>query len=276
MHKFLLSASLLALACQSGLAKPFDRTPEATLTGIVQAWNAKDLKGVARRVVGARPNPDHMSFLQDVGREWPRLTVDRPQVQRNGATATLSYTISMATGQRTERQLDKVTMRLEGGNWKVVPVASMAKAERPPIVGTLAYMVANPGAMVEARKAAKSTVCLSNLKQVALGFMMFAADNDDKLSLTASSMRSKVSPYLKNEALWKCPENPGKASYSFNSNLAGKSLAHVSRPAETVLLYEGQSGKPTFRHDGRAAIAFADGHARLLTPEQAKSLRWKP
>jgi prepilin-type processing-associated H-X9-DG protein len=41
------------------------------------------------------------------------------------------------------------------------------------------------------------------------------------------------------------------------------------------MLYEGKDGKLNFKHDGKAAVAFADGHAKLVTEEEAKTLIWK-
>ena len=42
------------------------------------------------------------------------------------------------------------------------------------------------------------------------------------------------------------------------------------------MIYEGANGKLVFRHDGKACIGFADGHAKLVTAEGAKKLRWTP
>ncbi len=50
----------------------------------------------------------------------------------------------------------------------------------------------------------------------------------------------------------------------------------MEAPAQTVLLYEGKNMQFDFKHDGRTAVAFADGHAKLLTPEEAKNVFWYP
>jgi prepilin-type processing-associated H-X9-DG protein len=84
-------------------------------------------------------------------------------------------------------------------------------------------------------------------------------------------------PYIKNESIFKCPSDAsGAVSYSFNANLAGVKLAKVSAPAETVMIYEGKNGKLDFRHEGKAAVGFADGHAKLVNAEGAKKLHWRP
>jgi len=52
--------------------------------------------------------------------------------------------------------------------------------------------------------------------------------------------------------------------------------AAISDPANTVLVYEGKDGKLNFHHNGRAAVAFADGRARLIGGAEAKNLRRNP
>lgn len=63
---------------------------------------------------------------------------------------------------------------------------------------------------------------------------------------------------------------------ALNPALVGVRIASVRRPAQTVMLFEGASGKPRFRHDGKAVVGFVDGHAARVTPEEARKLVWKP
>jgi prepilin-type processing-associated H-X9-DG protein len=53
-------------------------------------------------------------------------------------------------------------------------------------------------------------------------------------------------------------------------------MTSVDDPTRTILVYEGKGGQLSFRHNGKAAVAFVDGHAQLVTPEEAKKLIWKP
>jgi prepilin-type processing-associated H-X9-DG protein len=136
---------------------------------------------------------------------------------------------------------------------------------------------ASGGQLFEAKRAAQATACLSNLKQVAMAFLMFCTDNDDVFRMTASNYKGKLMPYCKNGKIFTCPlDKPGTTSYSFNPKLAGISASAVQDPSKTVLAYEGKAGKLSFRHDGKAAVAYVDGHVRRLDKVQAKSLRWKP
>ena len=64
--------------------------------------------------------------------------------------------------------------------------------------------------------------------------------------------------------------------YTFNGNISGLKTDEIKTPSQTVMFYEGQNEKPIFRYDGKAAIAFADGHVALVSPDEAKSLIWKP
>ena len=68
-------------------------------------------------------------------------------------------------------------------------------------------------------------------------------------------------PYCKSERLFHCQsDKSGAVSYSFNVNLQGLKASAVKFPAKTVMLYEGKGGKLEYRHDGKAAVGFADGH----------------
>src|SRR5262249_12612651 len=122
-----------------------------------------------------------------------------------------------------------------------------------------------------------SASCLDNMRMISQAALMFTMDHGDKFALKAAFYKASVMPYIKNEQVFHCPsDKSGAVSYSFNANLQGVSLAKVSRPAETVTIYEGKNRTLDFRHDRKAAVGFADGHAKLISREQAKSLRWKP
>ncbi len=73
----------------------------------------------------------------------------------------------------------------------------------------------------QAKEAAKSAVCVSNLKQLGLAEAMYAGDNDDLFSIprnfhfvNGTTGASDIEPYIKNHAkysrssIWVCPEEP--------------------------------------------------------------------
>jgi len=113
------------------------------------------------------------------------------------------------------------------------------------------------------------------VKQICTAALMFLQDFDEVFRLKAETYKKSLMPYVKNEAIFKCPAEGG-GSYSFNANLAGVRLSKVPKPGETVMIYEGRGGRLDYRHDGRAAVGLADGHAKLVNAEGAKKLRWKP
>jgi prepilin-type N-terminal cleavage/methylation domain-containing protein len=74
----------------------------------------------------------------------------------------------------------------------------------------------------QAKAAAKKSVCLSNLKQIGLGMMMYINDYDDAYAPWAANIPPinggntsfmppdlQLMPYVKNDQIWRCPMDPG-------------------------------------------------------------------
>jgi prepilin-type N-terminal cleavage/methylation domain-containing protein/prepilin-type processing-associated H-X9-DG protein len=65
----------------------------------------------------------------------------------------------------------------------------------------------------QAREKARTISCLSNIKQIALGRMMYVQDYDETFPENRFyapdgsyvTWRTTITPYLKNEQIWKCP-----------------------------------------------------------------------
>ncbi len=107
-----------------------------------------------------------------------------------------------------------------------------------------------------AKEAAKKISCLSNSKQLNLGVLMYANDNDDILPPTQNDdyvlWPDLVTPYVKNDQLRVCPDDPtAKNSYGLNelvfvdctdslpSPCTGSiSQTAFSTPSETIMLGE--------------------------------------
>lgn len=106
-----------------------------------------------------------------------------------------------------------------------------------------------------AREKARQTSCLSNLKQIGLGELMYAQDNDEKCNprqvcnsgLTGCFVRGEgsgtgympLNPYMKNKQVWVCPscsnaDEPG-LSYGYNCALDCRAMATINKPSETVM-----------------------------------------
>jgi prepilin-type N-terminal cleavage/methylation domain-containing protein/prepilin-type processing-associated H-X9-DG protein len=125
-----------------------------------------------------------------------------------------------------------------------------------------------------AREKARQSSCLSNVKQIALGTMMYAQDYDEMLpqtrykhppNETVKHWYVALEPYLKNEQILICPSSgvnrPDRHNYAFVANLTGNCggcpgfdlpdgthvdsrdapvpLARVKKPAERVFVADG-------------------------------------
>jgi len=118
------------------------------------------------------------------------------------------------------------------------------------IIGILASMLLP--ALAKAKGRANAVACMNNTKQLMLGWLMYAMDNDDKMmgspvaggmdwlatadntnaALLMDPEQSRMAGYVKSSAVWKCPEdkylspnNPGPRVRSISMNAAlGMSL----------------------------------------------------
>jgi prepilin-type N-terminal cleavage/methylation domain-containing protein len=121
------------------------------------------------------------------------------------------------------------------------------------------------------RENARRTACLSNEKQLGLGFIQYTQDADEQLPYcfygAPQGWAGHLYPYVKSTGVFKCPDdstntyvsagnNPAvPVSYAMNQDLTPNSgddaqhrspsysLAHFTAPASIVLLYE-VSGAP--------------------------------
>lgn len=118
-------------------------------------------------------------------------------------------------------------------------------------------------------ESAKRTSELSNMKQLGIATMMYAADYDDRFPLASSTDQAKeiIKPYLKSLETWKVL-NPNGGRILYNVALSGKTSASIDRPAETVLFFEEMAWP-----DGKRIVVYADGHAKLETAEVWADLR---
>ena len=107
-------------------------------------------------------------------------------------------------------------------------------------------------------------VAISNMKQLALGAIMYSADNDDVYPLAHSIGQAKmeVAPYLKNNKLY-ISQNPNGGQILYNVNLAGVGATETVKPESVPLYYDSRAWP-----DGGRPVAFADGHAKYVTAEE--------
>ena len=107
-----------------------------------------------------------------------------------------------------------------------------------------------------AREKARQTSCLSNVKEIVLGTLMYVQDYDERLprlyyrdpDRVMTSITMMIEPYLKNVQIWNCPSaartTTGVAglslnSYSYQQMLDFVKLATIQRSAEMVMWFDG-------------------------------------
>lgn len=142
-------------------------------------------------------------------------------------------------------------------------------------------------ALAKARSRATTVQCMNHVKQLSLGFMMYATDSNDNFP-AANAWCDKLMPYVQQAPVFQCPADRSgqRSSYGFNSKLAGHNLKDIRDPALTVLVFEtgggwNVSGGPelatsSFRHNNAMVVGFADGHVESVTRARLPSLRWDP
>ncbi len=154
-----------------------------------------------------------------------------------------------------------------------------------PVLSEVAQKIADPKASAQQASRAEGEESLSNLRQLGLAALQFAQDYDEKFALAPEFFEEALLPYSHKPEIARIPATG--ALYTFNGNLSGQSSTNNQFPgvgatgqpvaaSRVVMFYEGHNEQPVFRYSGRAAILFVDGHAALVSLDEAKSLIWKP
>ena len=104
-----------------------------------------------------------------------------------------------------------------------------------------------------AREKARQTSCLSNLKQIGLGMMMYISDYDEQFVQVTGTYRwyQPLMPYVKNEQVFICPSlrnmdsgNPN-TDYTCSGLFAhGMPLATFEQPSQTIMIGERAEDAP--------------------------------
>ena len=141
---------------------------------------------------------------------------------------------------------------------------------------------------------AHSVQCMSNIKQLALGELLYSQDYDEHFPLSASWAEAIVpgginsEKYLKHSTvdLFRCPAAESPASYGLNAAMGGISISQVNYPADTVLLFDADASRKSFtgsvrdvawkRHSNAPNIAFTDGHCKSANAFVQNRMIWNP
>jgi len=142
-------------------------------------------------------------------------------------------------------------------------------------------------ALAKAKQKAESIRCLSNVKQLELGVMMFASVNTNRLPPAATWCNS-VQTILGSSTAFQCrkDDKTNLWSYAFNARLGGIDESKIKSPSTTVMIFETDggwnlSGGPELmlarsRHGATIAVGFADGHVEMMSGARLKQLNWDP
>ena len=263
-------ATLLAIASLASA-----QTPTDTVNKFLAAWNRRDVDSMTALIKSGKISPSLRASINSDHSTWPKFSISDVHEKVSDSTATVSYVLAAggAPGTPTPSpRNESANLVKSGSEWLIVGPASPPSGDA--LIPGLAYLFTHPDNNI-ALDAARQTACLSNLKQISLGLLMFATDYDDVLKFKPDKYKASITPYIRNADVFTCPLDPkGTVSYSFNAKLAGISMSKIAKPAETVLAYEGKNGVLNFRHKGRATVAFADGHVKVIDKEMAKKLIW--
>jgi hypothetical protein len=107
--------------------------------------------------------------------------------------------------------------------------------------------------------------CKSNLKQYALGLLMYQQDYDEMLPPMAKpeQVQNRVMPYIKNRTIVTCPETG--SAYLPNPALNYQRQASIAAPATTMMLRDAKAHSD----EGKSFwnVAYADGHVSQVPKE---------
>jgi prepilin-type processing-associated H-X9-DG protein len=127
--------------------------------------------------------------------------------------------------------------------------------------------------------------CMSNMKQLALGVLMYCQDYDEQFPI-ADRWCETTMPYIKNESCYTCPSDDAPWSYAINYKLSRQALGKVESPAYTVMLFETEPSRKNAydkgaqpgdsmalppRHGEVSNFAWTDGHVTAQKPADVGS-----
>lgn len=132
-------------------------------------------------------------------------------------------------------------------------------------------MIAPVFAQRDQSLAAKKTVTLTNLKQLAIGALLYAGDYDNRLPNPpdTDTVFNVLFPYLKNRGVFNS-ENPLSSKISWNLSIGGLLVNSLKDTAQVPMFFE-----PIAWADGSRGVAFVDAHCKFLKPDQWKSAQPK-
>lgn len=275
----LLTVAFIPLLAAARAAN--DSSPEKTVRLFVAALDAGQFEEAARYVDGASPTGDFKSLREQWNKTKPTFSLSGLTTAAQDDTAVVKATLDIKSLDiksplERETQTGNIALVRHGAHWLLVPVKPVKGGDygNTSFLTFIATSLQSPKAFKTSREQARNESCRSNLKQIALGAILLE-QKMGALKITPQNFKKELFPYTRTMAFFRCPQVSGGESYSFNGNLTNLKLGMPNAP-RIVMFYEGRNGQLDFRHDGKANVAFADGHVQTVSREDAKTLQWKP
>jgi prepilin-type processing-associated H-X9-DG protein len=260
-------------------------TPEAAVRSLLTGF----CKGDIGEAINCVENAKYSSLLDPMGHSMKlspyafSLSSVQSQIDADRATVTMQVSLQQSGSTAVQQFASTVKLHHLSGGWHIVVNRDGPfQPGKPDPVNAAVRALAEPHAMEVYLKTTRDREriaqgCVSNLTTLATASLMLLQHHDRRYNLTADSFQKFLDPYVPNRAVFRCPgDRKGAESYAFNANLVGVLYGSIKDPSTVVAIYEGRGGKLRFKHEGKAGVAFADGHVKMISEEEAKTLRWEP
>ncbi|MHB8996675.1 MAG: DUF1559 family PulG-like putative transporter [Armatimonadota bacterium] len=142
----------------------------------------------------------------------------------------------------------------------------------------------------KAREKARQSSCLSNTKQLALAFMQYSQDYDERLPMYVDSgyqfatmgWYNTIQPYIKNTQLLKCPSaTAGTHATDYGVIFptvcgvgSSVSLGNIASPSETCMLTETEAQDATGKRIGALYLAYSPFTYTMPVPQPKAGLSY--
>jgi hypothetical protein len=139
-------------------------------------------------------------------------------------------------------------------------------------------------ALAQARDRARAVMCMSHMKELGLGFAIYADQNSERLPDAERWADALRDGGMVTEKVFQCPAAPGhRCAYAFNRNMSG---GEWQADADAVVLIESARGwngtvggpqdvGPPNHRDGYNVL-YNDGRVERVAAEALDRLRWQP
>jgi len=157
------------------------------------------------------------------------------------------------------------------------PISTLPDRPRYGVSNTIAYLDGHvQDETINVSPAELAKIAETRLKQLSVGFLIYASDHDDNLP-PGSKWVENLTPYIQAETTFHSPvfTDPGKYGFAYDGDAAGKNLSTLDFPAQisldfdsTILTRSAVSTTITLpvpaRYQGGNFIGYIDGHVKQV------------